>query len=77
VPFTLKKYFRFFFFSRSEFGGTVCGCTFVILRGVIYLPLKNNFLEIFSSSMLNLSDHNKGKRHAIPIYSLIDYELPI
>jgi hypothetical protein len=26
---------------------------------------------------VNFRDHNKGKRHAIAIYSLIDYEFPI
>jgi hypothetical protein len=87
VSFTLKKkenfiLFVLFYANLSAFGGTVCGCIFVILRlgvpggGVSFIyASKKKWGEIFFN--VNLSDHNKGKRHAIPIYSLIDYEFPI
>jgi hypothetical protein len=45
--------------------------------GHLFNPKNIFFLEIFFFFNVNLSDHNKGKRNAIPIYSLIEYELPI
>jgi hypothetical protein len=70
--------FRFFFFSMLiwvNLGALYAGVPYLCnykgrgRGGVIYLPL-NNF-------NVNLSDHNKGKKHAIPIYSWIDYKFPI
>jgi hypothetical protein len=73
VIYPLKKIFKkkiVFYVNLSEFGGPVCGCTFVILRigvpGVMY-PSKKFLFRYFNFFFnVNLSDHNKGKRHAIP-----------
>jgi hypothetical protein len=70
----LKNIFRIglfllFYANLSEFGVYLCNFKG---RGTSKQILDFSFL--FN---VNLSDHSKGKRHAIPIYSLIYYEFPI